>query len=208
MDYINEQYPDQNYQRYAVDIVNEGESFLQENGSWTDWTVCIEQLRQAAIAAEGGDFYDYDNFAIKAYADPLDTPIPNTAIVPDLTALTETEALAALEQAGLSGIAGAAGYSDTIAAGRVMGQDIAAGTEVNQGSTVTYRLSLGTDPGANPVENPSDGTSGNRLSATGDGILPLMTALIALSIICFVTAFVGRLPAMARRESDKRRSLR
>lgn len=208
MDYLNEQHPELDYQRYAVGIVNEGESFLQENGLWTDWTVCIEELRQATIAAEGGDFYDYDNFAIKAYADPLDAPVPNTSIVPDLSALTETEALAALEQAGLSGIAGAAGYSDTIAAGRVMGQDIAAGTEVNQGSTVTYHLSLGTDPGASPVENPSDGTAGNRLSATGDGIMPLMTALAVLSIVCFVTAFVGRRPAMARRGSDKSRTLR
>lgn len=204
MDYINEHYPDMEYQRYAVGIVNEGESFLREGETWTDWTVLIAELRQAAITTGEGDLYDYDNFALKAYADPLDEPIPNTTVVPDLNGLTETEALSVLEQAGLTGTVGAAGYSDTIAAGRVMAQDIAAGTEVDQGSAVTYHLSLGTNPGINPAENAADGTSGNRLATTGDSMTPLAIALIALSVVCSATAFVGRRPSMAKEGSSKR----
>ena len=53
---------------YSVGIVNPGESYLFDGEEWTDWTECIEEI-SAEESPDGGT--DYDNFPIKAYADPL-----------------------------------------------------------------------------------------------------------------------------------------
>ena len=49
----------------GVGVVNEGESLLYSEEEWYDWTGTLSEL--------DGDFV-YDNFALKAFADPDDTP--------------------------------------------------------------------------------------------------------------------------------------
>lgn len=174
------------YNRYAVGIVNKGESFTTEDGgkTWVDWTDSVKMIK-AESAAVGMDIYDYDNFALKAYADPLPA---TTVIVPDLGNLTEANALASLEKAGLVGKAGEAAYSDTVEAGSVMGQDVPAGTEVNEGSIVTYMLSLGKKPVApvvpepTPPVAPTGGPSGTLLASTGDNNL-VLAGLVSLGAL-------------------------
>ncbi|MEG0790769.1 MAG: PASTA domain-containing protein, partial [Gordonibacter sp.] len=157
---------------YAKGVVNKGESYLLENDGTktTDWFDAIAQLK-AQAALQGEDWYDYDNFALKAYADPAP---PSTAIVPDLSDKSEADAVAALGAVGFVGKAGEPAYSDTIAAGRVMGQDVAAGVEAEKGSTVTYILSLGKKPATPPSVDPAGPPTGGDpsmkgpLASTGD----------------------------------------
>ena len=69
---------------YSVGIVNPGESLLCSGETWVDWSECVAQL-QARDAQEAGlanGPYDYDNFPIKAYADPADIP-DEPSVVPD-----------------------------------------------------------------------------------------------------------------------------
>ena len=51
---------------YVTGVVNAGESFLERDGSWTDWKDAIAQGK-----ADGSlvSYYDYDNFSVRAYAD-------------------------------------------------------------------------------------------------------------------------------------------
>ncbi len=62
---------------YCKAVVNEGESFYYSQGVWRDWTEGIDELRQEiSDSTEPGVidtsmWSDYDNFAIKAYADPV-----------------------------------------------------------------------------------------------------------------------------------------
>lgn len=125
---------------YAVGIVNKGESFVRQASEWSDWTESISDLQASEVAQVGVQVYEYDNFPIKVYGIPL------PALAPNLTGLTEVEALTALEAAGLKGMAGAPEYSDAVAEGLVISQDVAAGSEVEPGSTVVYVLSLGKQP--------------------------------------------------------------
>lgn len=195
MDYVNEQYPDRDYSRYAVGIVNRGESFLFENGAWTDWADSVAELKQQAAATAEGDIYDYDNFAIKAYADPIpDPPIHETVIVPDLGNMTEAEALFALEQIGLGGQAGAAEYSTTVAVGRVVRQDIGAGTEVDKGSLVTYHLSLGPEGDVSNNLRQSSGDvhgAGKGLISTGDDALWVIMPIVVTILVCAAVATIS-----------------
>lgn len=50
---------------YATGVVNPGESYLLEDEGWTDWSAMITKIK----AAGDGKAYDYDNFALKAFAD-------------------------------------------------------------------------------------------------------------------------------------------
>ncbi len=138
---------------YAVGIVNKGESYLNYGGDWYDWLDFIPEFQEFdAKIFNGVKAYEYDNFPIKAYGDPL------PALAPDLTGMTEADALAALEAAGLKGAAGTPEYSDTVAKGLVIRQDVAAGSEAKPGSTVTYILSLGKQfvvPSVTEVKNGS-----------------------------------------------------
>lgn len=178
---------------YSVGVVNPGESYLLEEGAWSDWSAEVADMK-AEAAANGEDFFDYDNFAIKAYADPMGAPPIHEAVtVPDLTGLTEAEALAALEKVGLRGQAGASEHSDTVEPGRILRQDTAAGAEVDKGYLVTYVLSLGKDPAA--VAPPSDEKPVNptslarkSLASTGDATLPFVAALTGFAAMAALVA--------------------
>lgn len=63
--------------------------------------------------------------------------------VPDLTNMTADEARQELEKLGLKASPGKAEESSTIELNRVIRQDPAAGTEVREGDTIIYFLSLG-----------------------------------------------------------------
>lgn len=49
---------------YSVGIVNPGESYICENGTWHDWSTELDRFEQQYDAG-----VDMDNFAIKAYSD-------------------------------------------------------------------------------------------------------------------------------------------
>ena len=51
---------DRNADEYGIAVVNKGESFIYDNGEWTDWTEY--ELRTRLL-----DDYAIDNFSIKAY---------------------------------------------------------------------------------------------------------------------------------------------
>ena len=61
---------------YAKGVVNEGESFFCEDGVWRDWLEGIAELESQAKPPMS---YDFDNFAIKAYADPLPLELADVA---------------------------------------------------------------------------------------------------------------------------------
>lgn len=59
---------------YNKGVVNEGESFMYTDGAWADETDIINRLE----AADEG-LYTYDNFAIKAYAEELESPFEDVS---------------------------------------------------------------------------------------------------------------------------------
>ncbi len=201
---------------YSVGVVNPGESYLLENGEWSDWSDDVAAIKEAAAATPEGDIFDYDNFAIKAYSDPMGAPpIHEATTVPDLTGLTEAEALTALERAGLKGEAGTAEYSDTVEAGRVMRQTTAAGTEVDKGYLVTYILSMGKNPAPGVPPQGGDGSTppsetvnaganatAKKLTATGDEPLPIA----ALATAAAMAAAAASAIALRRRALSTDRS--
>ena len=179
------------HDRYAVGIVNKGESMytIDAGETWIDWADAVEKIKADAALSKPGDVYDYDNFAIKTYADEFSADM---AVVPQLSGLTEPEALAALERAGFVGQAGAPAYSESIEQGRVLGQDSAAGSEKEAGAIVTYYLSLGKEPVVVPSASdtlPAGGDSSvlaakKPLASTGDHglmVAGVFGALIFLS---------------------------
>lgn len=72
---------------------------------------------------------------------PTPTPVP--VAVPNLIDRTELDAITLLQQADLVPVAGEPRYSDTVDQGRVMEQAIPPDTEIPEGESVTYTLSLG-----------------------------------------------------------------
>ncbi len=54
---------------YAKGVINEGESYIGDSEGWADWKIVSDTLK-----AENpeGTYLDFDNFAIKAYSNPLD----------------------------------------------------------------------------------------------------------------------------------------
>lgn len=66
-------------------------------------------------------------------------------IVPDVTKMTGTEAFTTLKDFGLDPVPGAEEFSKDVAQGSVIRQTPVAGTEVPEGSSVTYILSKGTE---------------------------------------------------------------
>lgn len=194
MEYTNTILPEgQKLTRYAEGIVNEGESYLYADGKWEDWTKIIDEMYSMGGAAL---YTAYDNFAIKAYGDPAPAP---KATVPDLAGKTEAEALAALEAAGLKGVADEAEYSDVVEAGCVIRQDVAAGTEVDEGSSVAYILSLGKKATVLPPpidENAVGGSDKSALARTGD---PL-AATVSLVAVAGLVAAGAAVAARRRRE--------
>jgi beta-lactam-binding protein with PASTA domain len=68
-----------------------------------------------------------------------------TVTVPNVVGMTETDAGAALSDAGLEPVPSSS-YSDTVPAGTVISQDPAAGKSVTAGSPVSYAVSQGPKP--------------------------------------------------------------
>ncbi|WP_218958892.1 lectin like domain-containing protein [Eggerthella guodeyinii] len=192
---------------YSVGVVNPGESCLLEDGVWTDWADDVAAIKAKAVEETGTSTFDYDNFALKAYADPIaEPPIHEAVAVPDLVGLTEAEALAALERVGLRGEAGAAEHSDAVEAGRVARQDTAAGAEADKGYLVTYFLSLGKDPAAAPGGPAGGGDEqgaaapvAKRLASTGDEGSPSAVALAVVGAIAACSAAAAFAFARKRR---------
>ncbi|HIT52225.1 MAG TPA: S-layer homology domain-containing protein [Candidatus Aveggerthella excrementigallinarum] len=65
-----------NMPTYTTGVVNESESYFSENGVWRDW---LEGIAELESQAEPPITYDFDNFAIKAYADPLSLEFADVA---------------------------------------------------------------------------------------------------------------------------------
>ena len=66
---------------YATAVVNEGESALFKDGKWTDWTECIDEVREGIRKSceeqgttDSSEWLEYDNLPIKAYSLPYTAP--------------------------------------------------------------------------------------------------------------------------------------
>lgn len=165
---------------YAVGIVNPGESFLvdKDGKGWEDLHDIV--YGEDGLAVMNPSF-DYDNFAIKAYGYP--TGIENVE-TPGIVSMSEADALAALEAAGLAGEKTGEEYSATVPAGCVISQDPAQGVPVAVGSTVHYVLSSGPAPaepetpaepgGSTAPENKPNNKPGKSgaFAKTGDPLAP------------------------------------
>ena len=58
--------------QYAIGVVNKGESYVYENGTWKDWADVLAE-KDAKEKESGYDFagaFTYDNFGIKVFAEP------------------------------------------------------------------------------------------------------------------------------------------
>lgn len=64
---------------YVTAVVNEGESFLLRGETWSDWATEVAQGKQSGWLEPA---YDYDNFALKAYADAAE-PAPEQPEQPE-----------------------------------------------------------------------------------------------------------------------------
>ena len=78
-------------------------------------------------------------------------------MVPGIDGSTENQAIKALKNAGLRGTCLGYQYDDSTPAGSVIKQKPAAGESVTAGSTVTYYLSNGPDPGQDDSDENSGG---------------------------------------------------
>ena len=52
------------YPVYGIPVLHEGESFVFEDGTWSDWTEGLSKFKEAQ---EADDNYVFENFSIKAY---------------------------------------------------------------------------------------------------------------------------------------------
>ena len=70
-DNINKEYAEAfNLDSYCTAVVNEGESFVYEDGNWSDWTNTLKE-----VYTDGKhDGMAVDNFSIKAYVVPVEEP--------------------------------------------------------------------------------------------------------------------------------------
>ena len=61
----SKKYADENdFPSYGIPVLHEGESFVYEDGGWSDWTEGLTKFREEQGA---GDDYTFENFSIKAY---------------------------------------------------------------------------------------------------------------------------------------------
>lgn len=100
---------------------------------------------------------------------------PAIAFVPDLTGLGVQEAEARLSEAGL--ILGGqdeaySGSSDPVAAGLILSQSSASGTELEKGAGVGVTVSLGPEPVAAPVQDPAPATAPAPAPPSGPTPMP------------------------------------
>ncbi len=70
---------------------------------------------------------------------------PNKTTVPDLTGKTHEEAEKAIADAKLVAVIADPMYSDQVEPGRVCAQSVAAGTQVDEGTQISFSTSLGTE---------------------------------------------------------------
>ena len=82
--------------------------------------------------------------------------------IPDLTYMTQEQAVKKLQKAGLQAEITTA-YSEQAAAGLVLHQSVQAGTKAAKGGSVTITVSLGKQP-----ERPSGGNTGNNRPSGGN----------------------------------------
>lgn len=79
-DYLATVLPSMSGIRYAVGVVNEGESYLYSEGTWQDWSnsksIIAGALGDGSTPAE---YVDVDNFPIKAYSDPAPIDFPDVS---------------------------------------------------------------------------------------------------------------------------------
>ncbi|MFG1707865.1 PASTA domain-containing protein [Nonomuraea sp. M3C6] len=120
--------------------------------------------------------------------DPV-SPSPEGVEVPDLRGLTESAASSRLDGLGLTLVVG---DGDS---GRVSGQEPAAGSVVERGSSVTVTLTPVTEPTdpASPEITPSDTTPSDLTSAPDAGITPVETGSSStpLPILLLVVALAA-----------------
>lgn len=117
--------------KYGKAIVNKGESFVQLQGKWVDFTQVRSALadlvayggEQPPAGETGTDVVAIDNLPIRAYLNPIDP-----ATVPDVTGLDETDALVRLNAAGFSVVAFEE-MSTTVPEGHVIRQTPAGGEQ-------------------------------------------------------------------------------
>jgi serine/threonine-protein kinase len=107
---------------------------------------------------------------------------PQPRVVPDLTGLDIADATAQLASQGLLLVELEPQFSESIASGLVMAQDVAAGTEVARGATISVATSKGPDVVAVPplanltLQQATDtlaaaGLSVGTVSGNPDGVL-------------------------------------
>ena len=60
---------------YVKGIINEGESYIIDADGAADWKEATDSIK---AASPEGAYIDYDNFAIKAYSDPMDPDNPSS----------------------------------------------------------------------------------------------------------------------------------
>ena len=65
-------------QIYSTSVVNPGESFMCVGGTWADWADVIEEVGKT----EYGNYYNFDNFGIKAFAKSNLVDVSNTVAEP------------------------------------------------------------------------------------------------------------------------------
>ena len=87
---------------------------------------------------------------------------PEMVQIPDLTYMTQEQAVKKLQKAGLQAEITTA-YSEQAAAGLVLHQSVQAGTKAAKGGSVTITVSLGKQP-----ERPSGGNTGNNRPSGGN----------------------------------------
>lgn len=93
---------------------------------------------------------------------------PNKVVVPDLSGMSAEQAGSELKKLNLTSAAGDAVYDDNVDAGKVCKQSVAAGTSVDEGSTVTFYLSLGPEMISIPnVVNDGESSAKSELQNAG-----------------------------------------
>ena len=90
--------------------------------------------------------------------------------VPDLTGMDRNTAEKTLQQAGLTAVFAGEEHNDA-GAGQVFYQSVSSGTQVEEGTTVEFWVSLGPEQVAPEPEQPTDGTAtdGTGTETSGEG---------------------------------------
>lgn len=121
---------------YPIYETGQMEAQQSKNNGWL-WTLAIVLL--AALGFVGWQIWN----SSQSPEETETTTTITTVAVPDMTGMTEAEAKAALEEQGLLWNLAEPVESDEVEAGQLVSSDPEAGTEVEEGSTVTLTFSSG-----------------------------------------------------------------